>query len=123
MGRSLAGNSFDRAGGYLTRGRAIFTRQPGPLPESDTLRGRGFDMSPALATKPSAAGWLRLLIVLGLLAALAIAAAVALIETFSASRNCHGGFNSGFGAGFDTYRCEIIVRFVRLGNQIMIPLP
>jgi hypothetical protein len=73
--------------------------------------------------KPSLVGWLRLLIVLGVLAALVTAGAVALIDTLRTSRNCHGGFSGGFSAGFDTHRCEIIVRFVRLGTHIMIPLP
>jgi hypothetical protein len=78
-------------------------------------------MSPAKVTaiQPSAAGWLRLVIVLGLLAALAVAA----METVRAFRNCHGGFSRGFSEGFDTHRCEIIVRLVKLGAQVMIPLP
>jgi len=77
-------------------------------------------MSPAktAAIKPSAAGWLRVLIALGILAA----ATVAAMETVRVSRNCHGGFSSGFSAGFDTYRCEIIVRSVQLGAQTMISL-
>jgi hypothetical protein len=83
-----------------------------------------FGMSPANAiAKPSAASWLRLLIVLGLMSALVIAATVAAMETFKASRKCHGAFSRGFSAGFDIYRCDLIIRIVPSGTQITIPLP
>ena len=76
-----------------------------------------------IAVKPSAAGLFRWLIVLGLLAALVIAAVVALIDTIEVSRRCQGGgFGSGFSVGFDTRRCEIIVRLVKVGVEAMIPL-
>jgi hypothetical protein len=76
-----------------------------------------------IAIKPSAAGRFRLIIVLGLLAALVIAAVVAIMDTIDVSRRCHGGaFSSGFSAGFDTRRCEIIVRLVKVGVEAMIPL-
>jgi hypothetical protein len=66
--------------------------------------------STALAIRPSAAGLFRLMIFFGFLPALAIAAVVAAIETFEASRNCRGAFSSGFSAGFDKHRCELVVR-------------
>jgi hypothetical protein len=94
--------------------------------ERDRLPGEGrFGVSPAktITMKPSLVGWLRLLIVVGVLAALVIAGAVALIDTLRTSRNCHGGFSRGFSAGFDTHRCEIILRLVKVGTQIMIPVP
>jgi hypothetical protein len=76
-----------------------------------------------IAVKPSAAGWFRLLIVLGLIAALVIAAVVAVVDTIEASPRCHGGgFSGGFSAGFDTRRCEIILRLVKVGVEAMIPL-
>jgi hypothetical protein len=76
----------------------------------------------AIAKKPSAAGWFRLLIVL-LIGALVVAAVVAIMDTIDVSRRCHGGgFSSGFLAGFQTRRCEIIVRLVKVGFEAMIPL-
>ena len=67
-----------------------------------------------IAVKPSPAGWFRWLIILGLLAALMIAAVVALIDTIEVSRRCQGGgFSSGFSVGFDTRRCEIIFRAIQ----------
>jgi hypothetical protein len=54
-----------------------------------------------ITVEPSAAGWFRLLVVLGI---------VAMIETVDVSRRCQaGGFSSGFSFGFQTRRCEIIV--------------
>jgi hypothetical protein len=76
-----------------------------------------------IAIKPSAAGWLRMFIILGLMSALVIAAVVAAVETFEASRNCHGPFSRGFSAGCDAYRCDLIVWFIKVGAQIKIPLP
>jgi hypothetical protein len=60
---------------------------------------------------------------LGVLAALAIAGVFALIDTIEMSRRCQGGaFSSGFSDGFDTRRCKMIVRFVKVGLEAMIPL-
>jgi hypothetical protein len=76
-----------------------------------------------ITVEPSAAGWFRLLVVLGLMAALVVAAVVAMIETVDVSRRCQaGGFSSGFSSGFQTRRCEIIVRLVKVGVEAMIPL-
>src|SRR5262245_19217424 len=87
--------------------------------KGDSLMSR----AQTIAIKASPAGWFRLLIVLGLIAALVIAAVVAVIETIDVSRRCEGGaFSSGFSAGFQTRRCEIIIRLVRVGVEAMIPL-
>jgi hypothetical protein len=76
-----------------------------------------------IAIKPSAADWFRLIIVSGLVAALVIAAVVAVIDTIELSRRCQdGAFSSGFSAGYDTRRCEIIVRLAKVGVEVMIPL-
>jgi hypothetical protein len=81
-------------------------------------------MSPATAiAKPFAAGWLRLLIVSGLMSALVIAGSVAAMETFEASRKCHGAFSRGSSAGFDVYRCDLIIRIIPSGTQVTISFP
>lgn len=75
----------------------------------------------AVAIKPSAAGWFRLLIVF-VIGALVVAAVVAIMDTIDVSRRCQGGgFSSGFSAGFQTRRCEIIIRLVKIGIEAMIP--
>jgi hypothetical protein len=53
------------------------------------------DSAETVAIRPSVAGWLRPVIILGLVSALVIAAVVAAMETFKASRNCHGPFSRG----------------------------
>jgi hypothetical protein len=72
----------------------------------------------AIAIRPSAAGWLYLLIVLGVV----IAGVVALHETLRTSWKCDGAFSSGFSADYDVHHCELIIRFVKIGTQIMMPL-
>ena len=39
------------------------------------------------------------------------------------SRECGGAFSPGFSAGFDRYHCEIVIRTVKDGHQIKLPLP
>jgi hypothetical protein len=79
----------------------------------------------AAAAKPSITpSRLRALIRAGLVAAIVAAGVLAMTETFEASRKCRGGFSRGFSADFDLYRCELIIRLLRAGSQIIkIPLP
>jgi hypothetical protein len=81
-------------------------------------------MSQAKAiARPSAAGWVRLLIVLGFVSALVVTATVAAMDSFKPSRKCHGTFSRGFSVGFDIYRCDLIIQIVPSGRRITIPLP
>jgi hypothetical protein len=66
--------------------------------------------------------WIKFLVGVGLLAGL-VAAAVIWLPQFSASKECRGGaFGSGFSAGFDVKRCELVVR--RFGDPLLkTPLP
>jgi hypothetical protein len=77
-------------------------------------------MSTAETVIPTRASFVRLSVLIGLAL---VAAAVVALPQFSASKECKGGaFSSGFSAGFDIKRCEIVVR--RLGEELFkLPLP
>jgi hypothetical protein len=77
----------------------------------------------AAGRPPISPSRMRTLIRAGVVAALVMAGVVAMMETFEASRNCHGAFSRDFSADFDVYRCQLIVRLLKAGSQIQIPLP
>ena len=58
------------------------------------------------------------LIRLGLLSALVFA-----LSAVEASRDCHGGaFSAGFSSGFDTHRCNLVVK-IGTDFKFSVPLP
>jgi hypothetical protein len=59
----------------------------------------------------------------GLIAPIIVAVATASVETFEISRECGGAFNRGFGAGLDRHHCELVIRLLKIGYQIKVPLP
>jgi hypothetical protein len=75
----------------------------------------------AIALRPSFIE-MRLLILLGLLPALAVALAVA-VWPFEASRDCRGSFSPGFSSDFDRHRCDLVVRKIGTDAKIRVPLP
>jgi hypothetical protein len=58
----------------------------------------------------------------GLLAALAFALA-ADAHLFEASKECRGGFSSGFSSGFDVHRCKLTIKAVGADLKLSVPLP
>jgi hypothetical protein len=62
----------------------------------------------------------RRLAFLGALAALAYAVS-ATDQQFERSKECTGGFNAAFSAGFQHRRCEIVIRHVLTGATVRIP--
>ena len=69
------------------------------------------------------ADFLRRLVLVGLLLAIVVAGVIAALETFKISRECGGAFSQGFSAGFDRYRCQLVIRTTKGRYQIKIPLP
>jgi hypothetical protein len=59
---------------------------------------------------------------LGVLAALVFALS-ADAQQFEASKDCRGAFSAGFSSGFDTHRCDLIVRKIGSDLKVRIPLP
>jgi hypothetical protein len=66
--------------------------------------------------------WLWWAVLLGLLPALVLAAVLTL-SRLDWSRECRGGFSSGFVGGFDRYRCELVIRIIGSDLRVRIPLP
>ena len=62
------------------------------------------------------------LVRLGILAALIVAAIAATLETTTISRECGGAFSREFDSGFDRYRCDLVIRFIRNGYRLELPL-
>lgn len=75
----------------------------------------------AIRTRESALIFIRLLVLLGLIPALAFALCVT-ANQFEASRKCQGAFSRGFSNDFDRYRCAVVVRLIGTDFQIQIPL-
>lgn len=67
--------------------------------------------------------FLRRLVVAGLLVAIVVVGVIAALDTLRISRECGGAFSRGFGAGFDRYNCELLIRATKGGYQIKMPLP
>jgi hypothetical protein len=64
----------------------------------------------------------RRLVRAGLTAALVFALSADVMQ-FEASKECRGGFSSGFGAGFDVHRCAMVIRKTGSDAEMRIPLP
>jgi hypothetical protein len=62
------------------------------------------------------------LIRVGLLPALVFALS-ADVQQFEASRDCRGAFSAGFSRGFDTHRCDLVLRKIGTDVKIRVPLP
>jgi hypothetical protein len=77
----------------------------------------------AQAQRVRPADWLHRLVVAGLALALVIAGVVAALDTLRVSRQCGGAFSRAFSAAFDRYHCEIVIRSLKSGRQIKLPLP
>jgi hypothetical protein len=69
------------------------------------------------------ADFLRRLVVAGLLVAIVVVGVIAALDTMRISRQCGGAFSRAFNAGFDRYHCELVIRTIKGGYQIKIPLP
>jgi hypothetical protein len=67
--------------------------------------------------------WHRRLLVAGLVLALVVAGVVAALDTFRVSRQCGGAFSRAFNAGFDRYKCELVIRSLKGDRQNKLPLP
>ena len=58
----------------------------------------------------------------GILTALIVAAIAAMLQTTTISRECGGNFSREFDSGFDRYRCDLVIRFIRDGYRLELPL-
>ena len=58
----------------------------------------------------------------GILTALIVTAVAAMLETTTISRECGGAFSREFDSSFDRYRCDLVIRFIRSGYQLELPL-
>jgi hypothetical protein len=45
------------------------------------------------------------------------------VVQFEASKECRGAFSSGFGGGFETRHCAVVVRKTGSDEKIRIPFP
>jgi hypothetical protein len=59
---------------------------------------------------------------LGILAALSVAAVAAFLERTTISRECSGAFSREFDGGFERYRCGLVIRFIRNGYRLELPV-
>jgi hypothetical protein len=74
---------------------------------------------------PSFAGWGKFLAAIKrgtIVVALVIAAATA-VNGIDIQRKCTGAFRPGFNAGFDRYRCELIIGYIGTDLKFRISFP
>jgi len=67
--------------------------------------------------------WLGRLVRAGLPCAIVIAGVVAMLKSFETSKECQGAFSSGFSNGFDRYHCELKLRVIENGPELILTLP
>jgi hypothetical protein len=63
---------------------------------------------------------LRRLVLIGMLPAV-VAAVVVALWSYEAKRECSGAFSAGFGAGFDVYHCDLVLKRVGSGEVARTP--
>ncbi len=67
--------------------------------------------------------WLRRLVVAGIICGILIAGVIAALQTFEAKRECRGAFDGGFSNGFDRYYCNLRIKFIQAGSELLLRLP
>jgi hypothetical protein len=59
----------------------------------------------------------------GLLFAIIVAGATAMLHSLEVSKECRGAFSGGFSNGFDRYRCELKLSVNEDGPELTLRLP